>query len=283
MNRASDPVDRRSVGREEFAREIFASRRSGGFTLLEILIATAILTIGLVSIVSLFPVAIRIGGKVVETSNAVVIAQSVAEAVRDGMKNRKRYVVRGNISHPYFLFEHDGVTDKVPSDEKAIRASADYFILLPRHREGRKFVGTPDRQRLKAVQAAKTFVYPETDKPANGGADAFRADNDADDDGDSDHWTLRVAKVYQLGQELAPSTLPDDLRTPDIEKDVLKQYSYAFAITPSFFDADLSDTGEFVPASLLYHVRVMIYRGFETSEYAVEPKPVYELDFEVAI
>ena len=71
------------------------ARRRDGFTILEIMIATAILTLGLVGILALFPVAIQMGKDVVETSTSVVIAESVADSIREGMRNRLRYTVRG--------------------------------------------------------------------------------------------------------------------------------------------------------------------------------------------
>ena len=70
------------------SENVASSRRRTGFTLLEILISTAILTIGLVSIVALFPVAIDVGRQVIEASNSVVIGQSVAEAIREYLEGR---------------------------------------------------------------------------------------------------------------------------------------------------------------------------------------------------
>lgn len=277
---------RREGGR---VRPLCRTRGRSGFTLLEILIATAILTIGLASIVALFPVAINVGRQVIETSNAVVIAQSVAESVRDSMRNRKRYVTVNGNTQVYFVLRHDGVTDNVPADNRRERARDDYFILLPRHKDGRKFSGArPSDRRFKALTATKTFVYPETDRPPNGNGDAFLADNDADDDGDADPWTLRVTKTYQLGSGLFrgnPDTLPSQFVLADMREEVLKQYSFALAITPSYFDADLSGAREYMPANQLYHVRVLIYRGFDyVADAETEPpEPVYELDFEVSL
>ncbi len=55
------------------------------------MIATAILTLGLIGILALFPVAIHTGKQIVEMSTAVVIAESVAESIRDGIRNQLRY------------------------------------------------------------------------------------------------------------------------------------------------------------------------------------------------
>jgi prepilin-type N-terminal cleavage/methylation domain-containing protein len=256
--------------------------RLRGFTLLEILIATAILTIGLSSIVALFPVAINLGRQVVEVSNSVVVAQSVAEAIRDGIRNRKRFITRNNVTQAYFVLRHDGVTDRAPADPVRERPEHDYYILLPRFGRAQSFGGgTESASRVASLRAGKTFLYPEADEPRNGNGDAFRADDDADDDGDDDFWTLKVTKVYQLGGRLNLDSVPEGSRVPDLATDVLRQYSFAFTITPSYFDADLSRVGDYQPANRLYHVRVMIFRGYVYSEYAEPPKPIYELDFEV--
>ena len=281
-----------------------------GFTLLEILIATAILSIGLVSIVALFPAAIGLGKKVIDKSNAIVIAQSVAESIREGVRTRKRFLVRGNDVDVYFVFKHDGVRDSVPSDPRVESARHDYFVLLPRFRRGQKFSGgTNAVRRAKAIARGKAFVYPETDRPKNGGGDSMKADDDSNDlFGDrKDVWNLRIEKTYPLGRDLLKSVLlrksqalglEPDRRTeqalaadpqvlPDMRREVLQQYSYAFVITPSYFDADISEVRDFEPGNYLYHIRVLVYRGFPEprvlKNLVRQPKPVYELDFEVSL
>ena len=97
---------------------------------------------------------------------------------------------------------------------------------------------------------------------------------------------LDVVRSRKVIAALIDLKLPDGSGTrllADVKQDVLKQYSYAFAITPSFFDADLSRTGEFVPADKLYHIRILVYRNFAVTEHTEQPDPVYELDFEVAL
>lgn len=281
-------------------------QRRAGFTLLEIMIATAVLTIGLVSIVALFPAAIRLGRQVVEKSNAIVIAQSVAEAVRDGIRARKRFVVKGNDADLYFVFKHDGVRDNVPASIQRERSNHDYYILLPRYSRGRKFSGAGRNvSRRKALERSKIFVYPETDRPMNGGGNSSKADNDADDlkGRVKDVWNLKVEATYRLGTELVKSGLARRMKFPgqddqnfdesdpsvllDMQAEVLRQYSYAIVVTASFFDADISpQVREFQPGNHLYHFRVLVYRNFPKPEQIRNlvnwPAPVYELDFEVA-
>lgn len=279
--RQSENVPRRLSRRIPGAAAVRA-----GFTLMEVMLATAILTIGLASIVALFPVAIDVGRQVIESSNAVVIGQSVAESIRDGIRNRKRFITsRNGNTDVYFIFEHDGITDRIPASFDRESPRHDYFILLPRHPRGKAYPGaTALDRRFLAVEASKTFLYPETDEPPNGGGDASRALDDARKQSVEDIFDLRVEKVYELGQELYPESRPSSERLADIEKEVLKQYSFAFAITPSYFDADLSEVrGNFEPANALYHVHVMVFRQFlEPSPHTLPSKPVYELHFEVA-
>lgn len=269
-----------------FGPESRAAARGAAFTLMEVMIAAAILTLGLVGILALFPVAIRAGRQVVEDSNAVVIAQSVAESIREGIRNRKRSELRNGVIHTYFVFQHDGVMNPIPVDPSLEKPHHDYYILLPRYPQNRSY-----RSPEVALQAAKVFVYPEIelDKQPNGRGDAFLADDDGDDDGDRDLSTLRVEKTYRLGtlfpDENADSSNARVLQDQQIE--VLRQYSYAFAIHASYFDADLREGSGFEPANSLYHVRVMVFRGFEydpeTTSGMDPPEPVYELDFEVSL
>ena len=286
-------------------------RRRDGFTLIEILIATAIMTLGLVGILALFPVAIRAGREVIEDSNAVVVAQSVAEAIRSGIRNNKGYTKRGDV---YFLFQHDGVQDRVPSDPREVKTTADYFILLPTYGSKAKFGGSTERKaRRAALKKAKTFVYPETDTNRNGRGDPKRADNDLGDyryrveiEGDEERIeTIKVEQTYSLGNHLVPGHTPrrrgggtptyedgvvDEPRAlSDMMIDELAQYSYAFSIRPSYFDADVSASKAFQPAGQLFHVTVMVFRNFrapvldEPSPHLDSSQLKYQLEFEVAL
>lgn len=258
--------------------------RRRGFTILEIMIATAILTLGLVGILALFPVAIQMGKEVVETSTSVVVAESVADAIREGMRNQLRTVVRGGVTHTYFVFKHDGVKDPIPAQTRGERPNGDYYILLPRYPMGAKF---PSRE--VAIGSGKTFVYPETDPLPNGNGDAFSADDDGDDRrrivGGQAFEDIRVEKTYQLGKFLPAENAPaaDDV-LDDQRIEALKQYSFAFSIQPSYADVNMSQSKSIIePGNRLYHVRVMVYRGFlPPGPDADPPEPDFELDFEVS-
>ena len=256
-----------------------------GFTLIEILIATSILTLGLVGILALFPVAMKAGRDVVEDSNSVVIAQSVVNAIRSGIRNSKGYTKK-NEAEAYFLLRHDGVRDKVPVDPRLIKSSGDYYIRLPRFRENASFSGTD--QRRKALKSAKAMVYP--------GGKVLRA-------GD------KIEKVYELGRNLIPSLgtqdvlrrnflnlredevasqafLQDARVLRDLTNEILRQYSFAIKVRNSYFDADSAPDKSYRPANKLYHFTVLIFRKFpededeEDNEY---PTPVMKVFFEAAI
>jgi type II secretory pathway pseudopilin PulG len=273
-----------------FPRSLKRGGLAQGFTILEIMIATAILTLGLVSILALFPVAINTGKQVVETSTAVVIAESVADAIREGVRNHLRYGPKG----VYFVFKHDGVTDPIPGRTADESPEKDYYVLLPRFPADR---GGTYRTRDEAMKVAKTFVYPETDPedqtsgaPPNGGGDPVRADNDADDQkldlrGGESVLEVRVAKTYKMGRFLPDDTTPDGPEVlADQKIDALKQYSYAFSIQASREDANLSQSeGLFQPANRLYHVKIMVFRGFSPpAPDAKSMAPAYSFDFEVS-
>ncbi len=267
-----------------------------GFTILEIMIATAILTLGLVGILALFPVAIHYGKQIVEKLTASVVAESVAEAIREGLRNNLRSNSKfgGGVTHHYFIFKHDGVRDPTPNRRDRETPDKDFYILLPRFRAQKEGVfSSPDT----AQRVAKTFVYPETDSHPSGGGDAFQADDDGDDhptrhaNGESVN-DIYVQKTYQLGTFL-PS---DDLSLvgenilDDQKIEALKQYSYAFEIQSSTGDANLDWSQQrFQPANRLYRVRVLVYRGFPKAPEGQLPvldapvQPVFELDFEVSI
>ena len=253
------------------------------------MIATAILTLGLVGILALFPVAIHTGKQIVEKSTAVVVAESVAEAIREGVRNQLRYSDKSS-RDAYFIFRHDGVKDPIPLTKEREKPTADYYILLPGYGRKRTFSGRQARQ--KAIEAAQTYVYPETDRLKNGNGRSSRADDDGDDHtyrfvSSKEVFTdVLVEDTYSLG-----NLFPDENAEPgenvlaDQQIEALKQFSYAFAISPSIEDANMQvNPDQYQPMRRLFHVRVMIFRSFMPPVEGGDPAiPVFELDFEVAI
>jgi type II secretory pathway pseudopilin PulG len=257
---------------------------SSGFTILEIMIATAILTVGLVGILALFPVAIHSGKQIIQKSMAVVIAESVADSIREGMRNNLRSVRKGEVTHSYFIFRHDGVKDEVPTRTEMERPDKDYYILLPRFRPRAQF---PDRQ--SSARTSKVFLYPETDSNANGNGDAFLADDDSDDlkkqlsDGTVKQGVL-VERTYQVGRYLPAEDATGETVLDDQRIETLKQYSFAFTVQVSLYDTNLSQVERFFePANRLYTVKIMVFQEKIIPGAANPPVPALELDFEVAL
>ena len=266
--------------------------RRRGFTILEIMIATAILTLGLVSVLALFPAAIHTGKQVMDKSSSVVIAESVAEAIREGLRNQIRTIERSRGTDRYFVLSHDGVLDVPSSDRRKERPNKDYFILLPRYPNGRGFSGGSDRaRRNRAFASGKVFVYPETDPNMNGGqGDALVADDDGKDfrgqfSNGRVFSDIKVERTYKLGQ-LLPSLDDEGIRVlEDQQIETLKQYSFAFAVRVSYFDANGSQNdSQFQPSNHLYNFHIMIFRNFlPTQPDEIHQDPVFEINFEVAV
>ncbi len=276
-------------GLSDERNDMTRARRRDGFTILEIMIATAILTLGLAGILALFPVAIHTGKQIVEKSTAVVIAESVAEAIREGLRNQLRYSDK-SVRDAYFIFKHDGVMDRIPLTKEREKPRGDYYILLPGYGRKKTFSGRTARQ--KAIEAAHTYVYPETDRLKNGNGRSRNADNDGNDytyefvSSKEVYTDVLVEQTYSLGNLFpAEDAEPGENVLADQQIEALKQFSYAFAISPSIEDANRSPTSDrYEPMGRLFHVRVMIFRSFMPPvEGGDPPTPILELDFEVAI
>jgi prepilin-type N-terminal cleavage/methylation domain-containing protein len=99
----------------------FRKRRSvsgrGGFTLVEILIAVFIVSIGLMGVLALVTASLKSSGEIIQDSFASTIARSVYESLRAGARQRS-FRVQTNVANSPpqapiisagFLFVHDGV------------------------------------------------------------------------------------------------------------------------------------------------------------------------------
>jgi hypothetical protein len=171
---------------------------------MEILIAISILLVGIVGVISLFPVAIKVGGEAITDSLAANLARSVEEAMRAAIKNRKvAYTLQGDRKHvlAYFIYENDGVydtkaygmgkirRDPVPANAASVLRSEgmrdapygsawalDSVILLPCDNSknadmGIGYRGSSERDsRRNAYLAGKVFVFPEGDPEESPGA-----------------------------------------------------------------------------------------------------------------
>lgn len=92
-------------------------RSATGFTLIEILIAMAVLMIGIVGVLSIFPVGIKNVNDSVKDSTAANVAQSLYNAMIDAMR-------RGQTTSGQVMLVHDGLPGTVP-------VSRNYTFTLP--------------------------------------------------------------------------------------------------------------------------------------------------------
>ncbi len=269
-----------------------------GFTLVEILLAVAILVIGLLGILALFPVAIYSSKKSIEETTASLLAQSVEQSIREGLQHRKGQSKDGRWT--FFVFQGDGVEDRIPPRIQNASPSDDYYILLPE-------ILTDDVKtavdRTRAYEQGKIFVYPETDgkqweqtfvdgaqisvqdntskAPPNGGGSPEKADDDGDDIPDPNQ--LLFLKTYQYGSTLVPedsTILEHGANVPIEERDAIEtaqNYSYAFSIRRAFNDASLGRhfpislpvapdkvdlDRQIIPANELFEVTIWVFRSF---------------------
>jgi prepilin-type N-terminal cleavage/methylation domain-containing protein len=255
-------------------------RGAAGFTLIEILIAMAVLMIGLVGIMAVFPHAMRSATSTVETSYAAAISQSVVDAIRLGLKQLR---VETDDAQG-FLFVHDGTVDLDGDrqallreldlgDPQAVQAAMstlltrDYCILLPR----------PDEEQtgLGGGRVPMMFTYPRKSPADNGGRSATAAVTDGNGDR---KW--EVGKVYQLGAWLAqhaPNT-PEEVQLRN-EADPYRRYGYAFTIRPAYGPSALAPSPDpnqhqIVPG--LYEVVVKVFRNFSPNPQSPYNEPIAE-------
>ena len=71
----------------------FRTGKRGGFSLMEILIALAVLMLGLLGVLALFPVAIDASGQAAEATQCALLARSVKNALKLGMMNRDDTII----------------------------------------------------------------------------------------------------------------------------------------------------------------------------------------------
>lgn len=283
---------------------VTAHRAEQGFTLLEIMMAVGVLVIGILGVLALFPVALRSGKLSIETTNAAIIAQSVEQAIRDGIQTRRYQTEDGKFS--YFILQHSGVTQFRGRPDP----NENYYILLP----DRVSESASPIDRDGEYRSGKTFVYPETDgteweeggveyedydsgASPNGLGNVAQADDDGDDyeesvviDGE-EILLLRpeVLRTYRLDEDFFDWDREDssavivtgggergEITTVFDQEDPIETYSFAFTIRRAWADSSLGrqlpDEPSFVPASQLYEVEILVYRGFiPRTKSAFEP------------
>lgn len=258
------------------------ARRRRGFTLIEILIALVIVSIGLIGILALLTSSLRAAGEIVEDSIASTVARSVYESLREGTRKRG-FIVRDGTNYVRgFVFIHEGIKDSggetapptVPTKlddttQLGVLRASDFAVFLP-----------PE----PTTGLDKIFVYPRPDGAATENAANTDDSNSTDTNIHGQVLPLKIKRTYQLKEH-------PDKPAPN---DVLEQYSFAFAIqralSPRLTDAGTGapigwgtgptlDTSIFPPKNEsrqdgLYQVEVMVFRNFEATPQARTHEPV---------
>jgi prepilin-type N-terminal cleavage/methylation domain-containing protein len=216
---------------------------SKGFTIVEILIAMVVLSLGLMGILGVFPAGIKMTSGIVEDSNSAIIAESVRNAVELGL-HRARIDDGANKGFVYLgegveaLLEESGHTlpfdittlDGTPPD---INNAADYWVKLPFNDGG-------------------MYLYPRAN-PTTYEIGPYTIKNNPP-----------VKRVFPCGAQVAKNAKDPSLiavERQEAEKDPFPQYSYAFVIK----EAKVGSPPVYTTNHSLYELTVYVYRNFPIS------------------
>ena len=215
---------------------------SKGFTIVEILIAMVVLSLGLLGILGVFPVGIKKTAEIVEDSNAAIIAESVQNAIELALGNAR---IDDGVDKG-FVFLGEGVDALMeqkghilPVDittldgtPPSINKAADYWVKLP-------------------YGAMEAYLYPRPD-PTTYEVGPYTGKN-----------LPPVTRVFPCGAQIAKNATDPGLTLVEREeaaRDPYSQYSYAFIIK----EAKVGDPPAYTPEHSLYELTVYIYRNFPT-------------------
>jgi prepilin-type N-terminal cleavage/methylation domain-containing protein len=271
-------------------------RRRLGFTLIEILIAIVILTLGILAVVALLTQSVKAAGEVVEDSFAATLARSVYESVREGAQRRAFLVEESGNNVRGFVFVHDGVMDKgspTPFTPPPLPANSSDTGRLNALRRSDFAIFLPDGSPYPPP-AEVYFVFPRPTQPnendwvapAGGQDDSFFALNPIparkgpkpDYAGNPNRFDIQ--RVYSLRNR--PTAPPSGAL-----EDAGDQYSFALAIrrasapvltggggNPIQWGPNTYPPKNFTPQDGLYQVEVMVFRNFEAETTSRHHQPV---------
>lgn len=259
--------------------------RKKGFTIIEILIAIVILTVGILGILAIFPKAIESASKSIEDTYAGVIAQSVMDSVKTGIRETKVTRLDSGKTTKYFLMQHDGIGFRSSPTKKIntlifsgsttnFADLSDYqgSVVLP--------IGSNDRflypKGLNSGQFQGSALTNDTKKVLG----LYNSKGDA-----TDSQYERVTEIYTFGnrpgltgvsrlqQILNTSTNPTEVTM--LRKDPYLSYGFAVAVNRSVLN-----NGQ--PSDDLYFFNVLIFRNWISAMGHRAYKPLRSLSSLVA-
>ncbi len=211
-------------------------QKNRGFTIVEILIAMTVLSVGLLGILAVFPAGIKKTAEVVQDTYSAMITESVRNAVELGLQHAriddggdKGFIYTGEGVQA--LLDEEGGTlpidiTTLDGNGPSIDKTADYWVKLP-------------------YDSDKVFLYPRPD-PTSYEMGPDTALNQPP-----------VQRVFPCGTDILKIARDPGLSTIEREealRDVYQQYSYAFTLK----EAKAADpTGH-----SLYELTILIYRNF---------------------
>ena len=214
---------------------INCNRLCAGLTLIEILIAIIILTIGVISILSIFPPSIKSASSSIDDTVAAKIAESVSDALNIAMRSATPEDVVGKKPSKAIIV-HDGLKDDLNNKD----GSYEFALPLP--------VDPP----------------PGPDKPrffahkANGNSQI-----------DVSNSRPKPSDAFWLGNtEVMKKIIDDVVKGPD-PSDSYNQYGFTFTIKRMDDDRP---TGE--APNPLFQFAIAVYRN-QNKEYKEDSKPIH--------
>jgi type II secretory pathway pseudopilin PulG len=248
--------------------------RRWGFTLIEILVSILVLGVAFIGVLSLLLTTNRQAGTIVEDGFAAVLAKSVYETVRVGVREYSFAVEDGGTVVRGFLLPHEGVSTGTPPTLPLNRLDASSLTGL---RASDEVVFLPSAP--AAGQPELSFVYPRpggvADNAFNNGAGVGKGKNNAIDPAiDTDWGTAQydIQRVYSVAPPAPPLTAGAIPPKPD----AADQYGFAIVIRRAEAPPLLDGAGvpldwptlEHLPRGYgrvdgLYEVQILVVRNFD--------------------
>ena len=201
---------------------VLMMKGKSGFTLIEILIAIIILTIGIISILAIFPPSIKSASSSIDDTVAAKIAESVSDALNIAMRSA---TAENGTSPARVIIVHDGLNDDLNNKD----GSYEFALPLPKD-------PPPDNQRFFAHPAISIEQL------------------------DGDKQRRKPVGAFQLGNtEVMKKIIDDVIKGPD-PSDSYNQYGFTFTIKRIDDERSAGETGSQFTPNPLFQFAIAVYR-----------------------